>query len=44
MTSDYDRGRSIAAIARRGGLSNGEAIDLINAAKPMTSGTRRQTH
>ena len=37
MTSDYERGRSIAAIARRGVLSSGEAIDLINAAKPMTS-------
>ncbi len=38
MTSDYDRGRSIAAIARRGGLSNAEVIDLINAVKPMTGG------
>ena len=35
--SDYDRGRSIAAIATRGGLSSAEAIDLINAVKPMTS-------
>jgi uncharacterized protein YeeX (DUF496 family) len=38
MTSDYDRGRSIAAIVRRGGLSNVEVIDLINAVKAMTSG------
>ena len=38
MTSDYDRGRSIAAIARRGGLSNAEVIDLINAVKPMIDG------
>jgi beta-lactamase regulating signal transducer with metallopeptidase domain len=37
MASDYDRGRSIAAIAKRGGMSNGEAIDLINVAKAMTS-------
>jgi hypothetical protein len=35
MTSDYDRGRSIAAIARRGGLSNMDVIDLIKAAKGM---------
>jgi len=38
MRSDYDRGRSIAAIARRGGLSNAEVIDLINAVKPMIDG------
>ena len=38
MRSDYDRGRSIAAIARRGGLSNVEVIDLINAVKPMIDG------
>jgi hypothetical protein len=37
MTSDYDRGRSIAAIAKRGGLSNSDLIDLINAAKGMIS-------
>ena len=37
MRSDYDRGRSIAAIVRRGDLSNVEAMALINATKAMTS-------
>jgi beta-lactamase regulating signal transducer with metallopeptidase domain len=35
MKSDYERQRSIAAIAKRGGLSSTDAIDLINAAKGM---------
>jgi hypothetical protein len=37
MKSDYERQRSIAAIAKRGGLSSTDAIDLINAAKGMIS-------
>ncbi|MDB4875201.1 MAG: peptidase BlaR1 [Gemmatimonadetes bacterium] len=37
MSSDYDRGRALQAIAKRGGLSTGDVIGLINSAGGMTS-------
>jgi beta-lactamase regulating signal transducer with metallopeptidase domain len=39
--SGYDRGRTIAAILKRGGLSNGQLIDIIGLTKGMSSSTEQ---
>jgi len=37
ISSSYDRGRTISAILKRGGLTNGHLIDLLEIIKPMGS-------
>jgi hypothetical protein len=41
--SSYERGRTIAAILKRGGLSNGQLVDLIAVIKPMSSSSDKAT-